>query len=165
MITADKMRSRMEEQSTRIPSLYEALREVPDPRDDKGKRHPLVSMLGIACVALLCGYKSPYAISEWIGNYGRKYLWKFKFTRSEPPAQATWYRVLGSIDRQALEKCLAAWAQKVIKTFQQILPQPGVAVDGKTLRGSQKQGATDTHLLSAVSHQLGITLGAVGRSG
>ena len=33
-----------------------------------------------------------------------------------------------------------------------------VAIDGKTLRGSSKQGANITHLLSAVSHRLGLTL-------
>jgi predicted transposase YbfD/YdcC len=35
----------------------------------------------------------------------------------------------------------------------------GLAIDGKTLRGSRKQGAPLTHLLSAVSHHLGLTLG------
>src|SRR5256884_5375333 len=33
-----------------------------------------------------------------------------------------------------------------------------VALDGKTLRGSQKQGAPGVHLLSALSHHLGLTL-------
>jgi predicted transposase YbfD/YdcC len=33
-----------------------------------------------------------------------------------------------------------------------------VAVDGKTLRGSLKQGSSITHILSAVSHKLGLTL-------
>ena len=33
-----------------------------------------------------------------------------------------------------------------------------MAVDGKTLRGSQKQGAPGTHLLSVLSHRLGRTL-------
>lgn len=33
-----------------------------------------------------------------------------------------------------------------------------LAIDGKTLRGSAGQGACDTHLLSAVSHGLGLTL-------
>ena len=36
-----------------------------------------------------------------------------------------------------------------------------VALDGKTLCGSQQRGAADTHLLSAVSHRLGVTLGQV----
>jgi len=33
-----------------------------------------------------------------------------------------------------------------------------MAVDGKTLRGSKKQGAPGTHLLSVLSHRLGRTL-------
>jgi predicted transposase YbfD/YdcC len=33
-----------------------------------------------------------------------------------------------------------------------------VALDGKTMRGSRKQGAEDTHLLSALSHRLGLTV-------
>jgi len=34
----------------------------------------------------------------------------------------------------------------------------GLAIDGKTLRGSQKQGAPGAHLLSALSHRLSIAL-------
>ena len=37
-------------------------------------------------------------------------------------------------------------------------PDEGSAIDGKTLRGSRKQGAPGVHLLSAVSHRLGLTL-------
>jgi predicted transposase YbfD/YdcC len=159
MIAADNMPSLKEVKQTRIPSLYEALERIPDPRETQGLRHPLTSMLALTCVALLCGYQSPYAISEWVHNYGQQYLRKFKFTRSEPPGQATWYRVLGAIDRHALEVQLAAWAHQVVMAIGQVLPLQGVAIDGKTLRGSKKQGAQDTHLLSAVAHILGITLG------
>ena len=34
----------------------------------------------------------------------------------------------------------------------------GVAIDGKTLRKSNRRGAERAHLLSVVSHELGITL-------
>ena len=37
-------------------------------------------------------------------------------------------------------------------------PEIALAVDGKTLRGSRKQGAPGGHLLSALSHHLGLTL-------
>ena len=37
-----------------------------------------------------------------------------------------------------------------------------MALDGKTLRGSRKQGAPGVHLLAAVSHRLGLTLGQTG---
>jgi predicted transposase YbfD/YdcC len=37
----------------------------------------------------------------------------------------------------------------------------GVAVDGKSLRGSRKMGAVDAHLLSAFSQRIGVLLGQV----
>ena len=33
-----------------------------------------------------------------------------------------------------------------------------MALDGKSLRGSRKQGAIDVHLLSLLSHRLGLTV-------
>lgn len=144
-----------------IPSLYEELKGLPDPRDDRGKRHPLAAMLALACVALLCGYQNPSAISEWVDNYGRRYLKRFRFTRDKPPGQATWYRVLGSIDWAALEVRVTRWARQVLEALEAHSTLQGVAIDGKTLRGSKRQGANETHLLSAVAHQLGITLAQI----
>jgi len=68
-------------ESEQIPSLYEQLQQVLDPRDAQGKRHPLAAMLALACVALLCGYQNTHAISEWVDNYDRRYLKRFRFTR------------------------------------------------------------------------------------
>jgi hypothetical protein len=34
----------------------------------------------------------------------------------------------------------------------------GLGLDGKTLRGSHKQGAPGAHLLSALNHRLGLTV-------
>ena len=144
-----------------IPSLYAELQQVPDPRQTSGKRHPLAAMLAVACVAMLCGYRSPYAIAGWLDNYGARYLQRFGFTRSRPPAQITWYRVLGRIDYPALEARLAHWAEQVCQALSDLAHLRGIACDGKTLRGSAQQGATDVHLLSAVAHGLGITLGQV----
>jgi predicted transposase YbfD/YdcC len=36
--------------------------------------------------------------------------------------------------------------------------EDAIAIDGKTLRGSQKQGAPGVHLLSAFAHRMGLTL-------
>jgi len=142
----------------RIPSLVDVFAQIPDPRKARGKRHPLQAMLALACVALLCGYRSLLAISEWAHNYGLAYLSCLGFKRHYPPSQATWYRVLRKIDWQALEEQLADWVERVLAVLDSGNEWEGVALDGKTLRGSKKQGAANTHLLSALSHRLAITL-------
>jgi hypothetical protein len=63
------------------------------------------------------------------------------------------------VDREALAAKLGAGAEGLLAATP-VSPdaREGVAVDGKTLRGSQKQGAPGTHLLSALGHRLGLTL-------
>ena len=141
-----------------IPSLSAALEQVPDTRQSQGKRHPLPAMLRLACVALLCGRQTILGISEWVSDYGKPYLKRFGFTYPKPPGQATWYRVLGGIDWAELEAQTYRWAQQVLQVLADNSTLQGIAIDGKTLRGSKKQGAADVHLLSAVAHQLAVTL-------
>jgi len=59
---------------------------------------------------------------------------------------------------QPIEDCLNGWA---ISHWQNLTTLAGdaIAVDGKTLRGSRKQGGENPHLLSAFSHRLKVTLG------
>jgi hypothetical protein len=59
------------------------------------------------------------------------------------------------VDKVALEKALAEWAQSILA---QLTQENALSIDGKTLCGSKKQGATEAHLLSVVSHGLGLTL-------
>jgi predicted transposase YbfD/YdcC len=66
---------------------------------------------------------------------------------------------LKGVDREALEARLGAWAGGLLAaTAGDQDASEGIAVDGKTLRGSQKQGAPGVHLLSALGHRLGLTL-------
>jgi predicted transposase YbfD/YdcC len=72
-------------------------------------------------------------------------------------------RVFRGLDVAQLEQRLTAWAEQVLLSLQPHSPTDleAVAVDGKSLRGSRKQGAAGVHLLSAVSHRLGVVLGQV----
>ena len=146
------------EKRKKIPSLYAMLEGIPDKRRSQGKRHPLPAMLSLACVGLLCGRQTILGISEWVSDYGKQYMKRFGFTNREPPGQATWYRVLGGIDWEDLESRACQWAQEVLKVLNDKKALPGIAIDGKTLRGSKKQGAKNVHLLSAVRHELAVTL-------
>jgi predicted transposase YbfD/YdcC len=138
--------------------LIEVLAEVPDFRHQRGKRHPLTAMLALACSAMLCGYRSYTAIAEWGRHYGEELTQALGFTRQTPCA-ATMHTVLRGVDRAMLEAKLGGWAESLLHGT----PGPAgseevIAVDGKTLRGSKKQGAPGAHLLSALAPRLGLTL-------
>jgi predicted transposase YbfD/YdcC len=138
--------------------LIEVLAEIPDFRSNHGKRHPLGAILALACSAMLCGYRSYTAIAEWGRYYGEPLIRGLGFTH-RPPCAATLHTVLRRVDREVLEAKLGAWAERLLG---QSPGTPGseeaIAIDGKTLRGSQKQGAPGAHLLSALAHRVGLTL-------
>jgi predicted transposase YbfD/YdcC len=141
----------------------ECIAALPDPRQARGKRHPLGALVALAVAATLCGYRSYSAMAEWGRTYGAAICAALGFTRAQPPCAATFYHLFRRLDRAALEACLGRWVQQVLAALPPLDPPvvPGLALDGKTLRGSRKQGAPLTHLLSAVSHRLGLTLDQV----
>lgn len=138
-------------------ALIDVFSSIPDFRQSRGKRHPLPAILALASAAMLCGYRSYSAIAEWGRNYGRNLAKALGFTHSKTPCAATIHAIFSNIDKQALESKLGDWAEAVIGDGRNDAIE-AEAIDGKTLRGSQKQGASAAHLLSAVSHRLGLTL-------
>lgn len=66
--------------------------------------------------------------------------------------------MLGGIDWAELGAQTYAWARQVLRVLTDNSTVQGIAIDGKTLRGNRKQGAKDAHILSAVGHELAITL-------
>lgn len=142
--------------------LVEVLAEIPDPRSRQGRRHPLPALLALACTAMLCGYQSYGAIAEWSRHYGQEWMKALGLTHSIPPCAATLHTVFRRLDRVQVEAVLGAWAESVLQATPRGEPAGvAVALDGKTLRGTQKQGVPGAHLLSAVSQELGLTLGQV----
>jgi predicted transposase YbfD/YdcC len=139
--------------------LIEVLAEVPDSRRRRGRRHPLVAILALACTAMLCGFRSYSTIVEWARTYGPELMGALGFTRATGPSVGTLHTVPRQLDREALERKLGAWAEGVLAATP---GAPGVAeglaLDGKTLGGSRKQGAPGAHLLAAVGQRLGLSL-------
>jgi len=139
-------------------ALIEVFSQIPDFRQSRGKRHPLSAILALAVAAILCGYKSYSAIAEWGRFYGQALAAALGFTHHQTPCAATLHNVLRRIDKELLEAKLAAWAQAVLQASADSGALDAIAIDGKTLRGSRKQGCLEAHLLSAVSQRLGLTL-------
>jgi predicted transposase YbfD/YdcC len=145
-----------------VPPLVEILAEISETRQPQGLRHPLGGMLTLACVATLCGYRRLNAIAEWGRNYGQEYAGVLGFEAHGYPSRATWYRVFGEIDIAEVEAKLIGWCEQVLSAVE---PEDqglsGMSIDGKTLRGSKRQGANNSHLLSAYIHQVGMVLAQV----
>lgn len=139
--------------------LIEVFAAMPDFRKPRGKRHPLAAIFALACCAMLCGARSYSAIAEWGRNYGTRIAQALGFTHSTPCA-ATLHTIFRHVDRDEFEAHLGTWADSIVGSLPDAPARrgPAVALDGKTLRGSKKQGAPGTHLLSALAHQVGVTL-------
>ncbi len=155
-----------------VPPLAAVFAAIPDPRNARGKRHSLVAILLLACVAMLAGARGQSGIADWAKNYGEPWRARLGFTHRKGPSQSTLHRVFAHLALARLEEALAQWAQQVVIALaptdadaDAADPGPaalhGVALDGKTLRMSARCGAQDAHLLSLYSHRLGLVLGQV----
>ena len=138
--------------------LVEILAQVPDPRKAKGKRHPLRAILGLAVLAIMCGYRSYSAIAQWGRTYNPALVKALGFTHTKTPCAATLHNLFKRLNIAKLEQVLTQWTTQTLQSVPQATDRLALAIDGKKLNGSAKQNATVSHLLSVVSHQLGVTI-------
>ena len=138
--------------------LLDMLAEVPDPRKEKGKRHPLGAMLGLTVAGLLCGQRSYTAIAKWARLHPdlRQAL---GFTAKQTPAASTFHYLYRRLDIIAVEKVLTQWTTQTLASLRiSTSDLKGLAIDGKTLGNSHAEDARRTHLLAAFLHELGIPI-------
>ncbi len=135
--------------------LMQLLENLKDPRADRGKRHPLPALLGLAVVAMLAGQTSYEAIVQYGKERGWPFLQALGFTRRRGLCKATYSRVFRRIDVAAFEAAVAAWIRGQLK--------PGdvrhLALDGKALRGSRDAAAPAAHLVAAYAPEVEAVLG------
>src|SRR5947209_20031595 len=115
--------------------------DLEDPRSHVNRRHPLVSVVVIALMAILAGANGPTAIAAWA-------LLKQEFlVRALPlphgiPGKDVFRRVLMLLQPAAFQACFANWLQalRAKAAAASGVDRPVFAVDGKTLRRSHDRG-------------------------
>jgi hypothetical protein len=147
----------------------QALAQVPDPRDPRGRIHPLPSLLAVAVSAVAAGQRSVSAIGEWAADLPLSVLERLQVARDRfnsaylVPDASTIGRVLARVDADALDRAIGRWL--ISRTA--VAPAAGrqaIAVDGKTLRGSGRPGG-QVHLLAALDQHTGTVLAQTGVDG
>ena len=158
----DQLREHPEAEPEEVPGLLGRLAQVPDPRDPRGVRHALVSVLALAACAVLAGATSLLAVGEWITD-APPHVLKHVGVRLDPlfpkrslPAETTVRRLLARIDGDALDLAVGRWLADRRNRTQGRLR--GLAVDGKSLRGAAKAKGRKIHLLAALEHTTGLVL-------
>ena len=134
-------------------SLMEAFAKVPDPREARGKRHPLPAMLALSTVAMLSGAKSLYAIAQWGRLQQPEVVRALGFTRAQTPCVATLHLLFKDLDIAYFEQALQNWAQRNLGDRGKV-----IAIDGKGLRGIHGEEIPGVRLVAAYADEVGLVL-------
>ena len=79
-------------------TLMDAVVDVPDPRNARGKRHPWPLLLTLIAAALVGGHRSQHAIGQWVTEHGHELLTQLPIPQRPLPSASTLRRALLAID-------------------------------------------------------------------
>ena len=137
---------------------------VPDPRDRRGVRPSLASILAMCTAAVLCGCSSLEDVTARVSAAGPEVLAALGCRRSAlgaltPPHPDTIVRVFTDLGVRQLADhagaCLARSALPAPAAFPVAAPAqlPAIAVDGKAVRGAAGADGLVPYLLAAATHR------------
>ena len=84
--------------------------ELEDPRSSINQKHPLVSVVVIAMMAVLAGAGGPTAIARWAACKA-EFLAQLLPLPNGIPRKDVFRRVLALLKPDAFQQCFAAWLQ------------------------------------------------------
>jgi predicted transposase YbfD/YdcC len=138
--------------------------ELEDPRAGINLKHPLVSVVVIALLAVLAGASGPTAIARWAALKAELLVGVLALPNGIP-RKDVFRRVLSLLRPEAFQACFANWLQSLRAKAAEVtgLDQPVLAVDGKTARRShdRPQGLGALHCVSVWASDFGLSLGQV----
>src|ERR1035438_8572493 len=104
--------------------------ELDDPRSTINQKHPLVSVVVIALMAVLAGADGPTAIAKW-AVLKEEFLLEALDLPNGIPRKDVFRRVLVQIKPNAFQACFGNWLQSLRATAAEAtgVTQPVLAVD------------------------------------
>jgi DDE_Tnp_1-associated/Transposase DDE domain len=144
-------------------SLFECFAAVGDPRDRRGIRHTLPTILGLCTAAVLAGQVTLSEITEWIRAAGQELLAALGCRRNRsgvcvPPHPDTVERVFVALGAQGLADGVGTYLVGKAQIGPVVFPVagpvllPAAAADGKAMRGAIGADGQIPYLLAAATH-------------
>jgi predicted transposase YbfD/YdcC len=149
---------------TTVDEIIAHFNQLEDPRSPINRRHPLVSVVVIALMAVLAGAGGPTAIARW-AETKKDFLLKVLPLPAGIPRKDVFRRVLMLLNPAAFQACFFQWLQALRAKAAETrgVEQPVFAVDGKTARRSHDRanGLGALHAVSVWASEFGLALGQV----
>lgn len=144
-----------------LDQIREYFESLEDPRSDINQKHPFVSVVVIAVMAVLAGADGPTAIARW-ALIKEEFLLRHLDLPNGIPRKDVFLRVLSALQPEAFQACFFAWLESLRDQAESAtgVTRPILAVDGKTLRRSHdnKHGLGPLHSVSVWAADFGMTL-------
>jgi predicted transposase YbfD/YdcC len=145
-----------------LDEIVAHFQELEDPRSTINRRHPLVSVLVIALLAVLAGAGGPTAIGRW-AVLKEELLSQVLDLPNGIPGKDVFRRVLLALKPAAFQACFANWLRslRAEAAAETGVEQPILAVDGKTARRSHDRhnGLGALHAVTVWASEYGLSLG------
>jgi hypothetical protein len=152
--------------------LLWVLEGLTDPRKKRGIRHKVATILTMVAAATLAGHRSFRAVADWVVDLPQDALARLGARREPltgryiPPSEATIRRTVKDVDADQADTLIGGWLLRQVHAgrlaAEQVPAFIGLALDGKTLKGSWPEVNTGTgkvRLFSALVHSEGVIVG------
>src|SRR3954451_9346667 len=149
-------------QRVSLDEIVVHFQELEDPRSTVNRRHPLVSVVVIALLAVLAGAGGPTASARWAA-LKEELLVRVLDLPNGAPRKDVFRRVLMVLKPAAFQACFANWLRslRTEAVAETGVDRPVLPVDGKTLRRShdRQKGLGALHSVTVWASEYGLSLG------
>ena len=138
-----------------IKELQKALSAIDDPRTAHGVRYRFAPLLSLCIAAAISGHTQYRQIADWIRAIPVADRNRFGLRGARTPAENTIARFMKSIDPTQLSTTLTGWLQK---TYPRRDGYKFLILDGKALRGTHAEAASQAGFLNVFAAELGVVI-------
>ncbi len=138
---------------TAAGSLLHAFRQLTDPRDRRGVRHPFAGLLAVVFLGLLSRQPDFASIARWAKRHWAVLKPAFGLTRTYAPHQTTYSRAAALFSVDEFRAALARWLARVMTAA-----PVTAAVDGKTSKQADGADGDPIHVLNVFAHGAHVCL-------